>query len=39
MFEAEIGLGALAPAEYLIEITGESGSDKTQTLLAIRITG
>jgi hypothetical protein len=39
MFEAEIGLGALAPAEYLIEITAESGSDKTQTLLAIRITG
>jgi hypothetical protein len=39
MFESELGLGPLAPGEYLIEITAESASDKTQSLLAFRITG
>ncbi len=38
-FESEIGLGPLAAGQYLIEITADSTSDKTQTLLAIRITG
>ena len=37
-FEVELGLGPLAPGEYVIEIVGESGSEKTQNLLAIRVT-
>ena len=39
VFESEVGLGPLAPGAYLIEINAESGSDKIQELLAIRITG
>jgi VWFA-related protein len=38
-FESELGLGPLAPGQYLVQITAEAASDKTQTLLAIRVTG
>jgi VWFA-related protein len=37
-FEAEIGLGPLAPSDYLIEISATTGNDKITTLVAIHIT-
>lgn len=37
--ESEIGLGALPPGDYLIEIAATSGGETTRTLLPIRITG
>ena len=37
--EAEIGLGALPPGDYLIEITATAGTDTSRKLLAIRVTG
>ena len=36
--EVELGLGPLAPGEYVIEIVGEAGTEKAQSLLAIRVT-
>jgi hypothetical protein len=39
-FETEVGLGPLAPGDYVIEINAEAaGADKAQTLLPFRITG
>jgi len=38
-FEAELGLGALPPGDYLIEITAKGGEESARTLLAIRVTG
>ncbi|HYN06866.1 MAG TPA: VWA domain-containing protein [Vicinamibacterales bacterium] len=38
-FQVEVGLGALPPGDYLIEIAATSGSDTTRKLLAIRVTG
>jgi hypothetical protein len=38
-YEADIGLGALAPASYVIEITADAGGGKTQSLIAIKVTG
>jgi hypothetical protein len=38
-YESEIGLGALPPGEYLIEIAVEAGSGKAKALVAVRITG
>ena len=38
-FEMEMGLGTLAPAQYLIEITAAAGESKKKILLAINITG
>jgi hypothetical protein len=38
-FESEVGLGPLAPNDYLIQISAEAGGDKTQSFLAIRVTG
>jgi hypothetical protein len=37
-FEAEIGLGSLAPADYLIEIDAAAGSETAQSLVAVRVT-
>jgi VWFA-related protein len=37
-FEAEFGLGALPPGDYLVEISASSGSQSTRQLLGIRIT-
>jgi hypothetical protein len=37
-FEAEVGLGPLAPGEYLIEITAKTGDEDTQSLVPFRIT-
>lgn len=38
-FEAEIGLGALQPSDYLIEIVADTGGASAKSLIAIRITG
>jgi VWFA-related protein len=38
-FQAEVGLGALPPGDYLIEISATAGSESTRRLLAIRVTG
>ena len=38
-FEAEIGLGALQPSDYLIEIVADTGGTTTKSLIAVRITG
>ena len=38
-FEMDMGLGTLAPAPYIIEITADDGGTKKKILLAIRITG
>ena len=38
-YESEIGLSALPPGNYLIEINAEGAGAKTRTLLAIRIKG
>jgi VWFA-related protein len=38
-FEMDMGLGTLAPAPYIIEITVDAGGTKKKILLAIRITG
>lgn len=38
-FEVELGLGPLAPADYLIEITADGEAAKTPTLVAIKVTG
>ena len=38
-FESEIGLGALQPSDYLIEIVADTGGTSTKALIAIRITG
>jgi VWFA-related protein len=37
-YEAQLGLAALAPADYLIEIAADVGGQKVRRLLAIRIT-
>jgi hypothetical protein len=37
--ELELGLGGLAPAEYLVEITAEDQTGKQQSLIAFRVTG
>jgi VWFA-related protein len=38
-FEMEMGLGTLAPAPYIIEITAAAGDSQKKILLPIRITG
>jgi VWFA-related protein len=38
-FEMEMGLGTLAPAQYVIEITADAGGTQKKILLPIRITG
>ena len=38
LFESEIGLGALPPGDYLIEIAASAGIESTRHLLGIRIT-
>ena len=37
--EAEIGLGALQPSDYLIEIVADTGGTTAKSLIAVRITG
>jgi VWFA-related protein len=37
-FEAEFGLGALPPGDYLVEISASAGTQSTRQLLGIRIT-
>ena len=37
-YEAEFGLGALPPGDYLVEISASAGSQSTRQLLGIRIT-
>jgi hypothetical protein len=37
-FEAELGLGSLAPADYVIEINARAGDDNAQSLVAVRVT-
>jgi hypothetical protein len=36
-YESEIGLGALPPGDYLIEIAASAGTDTTRHLMGIRI--
>jgi VWFA-related protein len=38
-FEMEMGLGTLAPADYIIEITADAGGTPKKILLPIHITG
>jgi VWFA-related protein len=38
-FEMDMGLGTLAPAQYIIEITADAGGTQKKILLPIRITG
>lgn len=38
-FEEELGLGSLAPGEYLIETTCKIGTDTLKKLMAIKVTG
>lgn len=38
-FEAEIGLSAFAPGDYVIEITAASAGDTSRTLIAVRVSG
>jgi VWFA-related protein len=38
VFESEVGLGSLAPGDYLLEIDAKSGDSNVQSLVAIRVT-